>query len=163
MARNDKYQGFVNLGLSIKKSLGFLKNYNYNPALLILNKNWSNILGEKYYKYCKPKKVFFKKNQKNNGILYLEVYNPVLSMYIDSNKKFILDKINMLFGYKAIGDIKIKQVPKIIEEYCKKKVAKVIDKKEEEELLGKVNQSMDERLREELEELGRGLLRYQRE
>jgi len=160
MAKNDKYKGFVNLGASIRHSLGFLKNHNYNPALLILNKNWLEIIGERYYKYCKPEKIYFKKNQKGNGVLYVVVYSPVLSMYIDSNKNFILDKINTFFGYKAVADLKIKQVPKLVEDYCKKKKTKTVNKTEEQEFLSNVNQSMNEGLKEELEELGRSMLKY---
>jgi hypothetical protein len=162
MARNDKYRGFVNLGASIKKSLGFLKKHNYHPALLILNKNWLEVIGERYYKYCKPERVYFRKNQKGNGILYVVVYNPVLAMYIESNKNFILDKVNRFFGYKAIADIKIKQTPKIVEEYCKKKKAKALDKKEKDKIISKIDKNTNDDLKKELMDFGLALASYKK-
>jgi hypothetical protein len=166
MAKDTKYKGFVNLGLFIKQSLKFLKK-EYDPALLILHKNWSEIIGGQYCKYCKPEHISFKKTREKNeknGVLYIEVYNSVLSMYIESNKKFVLDKINILFGYKAIIDIKIKQTPKIIveKEYCKKKAVRQVNKKEEDKFLSRVNPNMDKGLKEELEELGKNILIYRK-
>lgn len=160
MAKKDKYKGFVSLSLPLKKSLGFLRRHNYHPALLVINRNWMDIIGEQYYKYCKPERVYFRKNQKGNGILYVVVYSPVLSMYIDSNKRFILDKVNRFFGYQAVADIKIKQTPKIVEEYCKKKVAKNIKKNEKERLLSNLKDDMDEELKSSLKELGENILKY---
>jgi hypothetical protein len=103
----------MNLGIFVDKLLKpILKDYS--PTLLILNRNWSSIVGDKYREYCIPDKVIFVKNTKNNGILYIKVFNSVVSFYIDNNKKILIEKINTIFGYSMIKDIKLKQEPKIV-------------------------------------------------
>ena len=82
---------------------------NYSPIILILKRNWCNILGEKYYEFCEAENVYFSKNKKNHGILNIICFNNVISFYIENNKFFILDKINAIFGYCLIQDIKVKQ------------------------------------------------------
>ncbi len=93
---------------------------NYSPVIIIIRRNWGSIVGEKYYDFCEADKVFFQKNKKNDGNLYVKCFNNVISFYIENNKLFIIEKINALFGYHLIGDIKIKQEPKIIKQYNKK-------------------------------------------
>ena len=95
---------------------------NYSPILLILKRNWENIIGSKYYKYCQPEKCNFKKQLidgniktiKYDGTLYIVCFNSVVSFFIENNKLYIIEKINIIFGRKLISQIKIKQNPKII-------------------------------------------------
>jgi len=90
---------------------------NFSPVLLILIRNWQNIIGEKYYEFCEVEKVLFPKGKKNNGTIYINAFNNVISFYIENNKFFILDKINSIFGYGLISNIKIKQLPKIVKQH----------------------------------------------
>lgn len=92
---------------------------NYSPIILIMRRNWNALLGEKYYEFCEPEKVSFKKDKKNDATLYVKCFNTVISFYIENNKMFILEKINSIFGYNLIGDIKIKQDPRIIRQIKK--------------------------------------------
>ena len=87
---------------------------DYSPVLLILKRNWENLLGQKYFEFCEAEKVYFQKYKKNSGILYIFAFNSVVSFYISNNKSFIIEKINSIFGYNLIVDIKIKQTPKIV-------------------------------------------------
>lgn len=98
---------------------------NYSPIILILKRNWSTILGEKYYEFCEAETVYFAKNKKNNGTLTVICFNNVIAFYIENNKSFILEKINAIFGYCLIQDIKIKQQPKIIKTMYKQN--KILD------------------------------------
>ena len=93
---------------------------NYSPVIIIIRRNWASIVGEKYFDFCEPDKVFFQKNKKNDGNLYVKCFNNVISFYIENNKFFILEKINSIFGYHLIADIKIKQEPKLVKQYNKK-------------------------------------------
>ena len=90
---------------------------NYSPVLLILTRNWENIIGEKYAEFCEVEKVSFQKNKKNDGTIYIKAFNNVISFYIENNKEFILEKINAIFGYSLISKIFIKQTPKIVKQY----------------------------------------------
>ena len=92
----------------IKKSLS--GNNNIEAKILM---DWNNIVKE-YGKIIFPEKVNFLKNEKNNGVLILNVqrgFGTEIQMQIPK----ILDKINNYLGYKAISKIKIKQI--IIENY----------------------------------------------
>lgn len=90
---------------------------SFSPVLLILIRNWQNIMGEKYYEFCEVERVSFPKGKKNNGTIHINAFNNVISFYIENNKFFILDKINSIFGYGLISDIKIKQLPKIVNQH----------------------------------------------
>ena len=92
---------------------------DYSPIILILRRNWNTLIGEKYHEFCEPEKVLFKKDKKKDAILYIKCFNTVISFYIENNKLFILEKINSIFGYNLIGNIKIKQDPRIIKQYKK--------------------------------------------
>ena len=70
-------------------------------------------MGEKFYEFCEPEKTYFNKNKKNDGILYIKCFNNVISFYIENNKNYILEKINAIFGYTIIKDIKLKQFSQI--------------------------------------------------
>jgi len=128
----------------------FLKNYS--PVILILKRNWKNIFGEKYFEFCEPEKVYFQKDKKNDGVLYIIAFNAVISFYIDNNKEFILEKINSIFGYKLIKDLRIKQNPKIISQYLKNVIK--LDKNQKNEIENKINKIEDTDLKKSLEYLG---------
>ena len=128
---------------------------NYSPIILILKRNWQNILGEKYYKFCEAENVYFSKNKKNHGILNIICFNNVISFYIENNKFFILDKINAIFGYCLIQDIKVKQQPKMIKSLYKKN--KVLDKNIENSLNNMLLKVDDNYLKNSLINLGKSI------
>ena len=71
--------------------------------------NWVNIIGEDLADYTSPLKIDFKPQQRNNGILHLEVPNGAFALELQHKEKIILQKINTYFGYNAISGIKIIQ------------------------------------------------------
>lgn len=128
---------------------------DYSPVILIIKRNWANILGEKYFEFCEPEKIFFQKNTKGNATLYITAFNPVISFYIENNKFFILEKINSIFGYSIIKDIKIKQNPKIIKQY--KKTNTTLNESDKTKITNEINLIEDSELKESLKELGQSL------
>ena len=126
----------------------------YSPLLLILKKNWLNIIGEKYYEFCEVDKVIFPKNKKNDGILYIICFNNIISFYIENNKIFVIEKINAMFGYNLIQDIKIKQKPKLIKNNNNKK-SKTITQNEENILVDATINIENDSLKESLKNLGK--------
>lgn len=128
---------------------------NYSPIILIIRRNWNNLIGEKYYEFCEPEKVSFKKDMKKNATLYIKCFNTIIAFYIENNKSFILEKINSIFGYNLIGDLKIKQDPRIIKTY-KKTEAKIKDS--DIETINSITTNIEnEELKNSLKELGNSL------
>ena len=73
--------------------------------------NWEKIVGEELASYSSPQKIDFKREQKNNGILFLQVISGAFALEIQHREKFILEKINTYFGYNAVSALKIVQNP----------------------------------------------------
>ena len=85
---------------------GCLRKNNEIEAKLFMH--WSKIENN-YKNKTFPKKVIFFKNKTNNGTLILNVqYGPGLEIQMNLPK--ILNSINNFLGYKAIKEIKIKQI-----------------------------------------------------
>ena len=130
---------------------------NYSPVLLILTRNWENIIGEKYADFCEVEKVSFQKNKKNDGTIYIKAFNNVISFYIENNKEFILEKINAIFGYSLISKIFIKQTPKIIKQY-QQNTKKISDN--DKQFLISITQNLEENeLKDSLNKLGEMILK----
>ena len=130
---------------------------NYSPVLLILTRNWENIIGEKYAEFCEVEKVSFQKNKKNDGTIYIKAFNNVISFYIENNKEFILEKINAIFGYSLISKIFIKQTPKIVKQY-QQNTKKINDN--DKQFLIEITKNLEENeLKESLNELGKTILK----
>ncbi|MDR2526635.1 MAG: DUF721 domain-containing protein [Rickettsiales bacterium] len=83
----------------------------YSPVMLTLHRNWKDIIGVDYYKICAPEKIVFVKGKRNFGTLYVKIYNSVPLLFINSDKKTIIERINTVFGDNIVKDIKIKQFP----------------------------------------------------
>ncbi|OEY86489.1 hypothetical protein BIY23_03620 [Wolbachia pipientis] len=79
-----------------------------NEIRLILH--WDNIVGKEIAEYTKPQKISYTQNA-NVGILHLIVTNGSKALEIQHMISFIIEKITIFYGYKAIYDIRIKQVP----------------------------------------------------
>ncbi len=71
--------------------------------------NWDKIVGAELAQYSLPLKISFQKNEKTNAVLHLQVPSGAFALEIAHREKFILEKINAYFGYKAVCGIKIIQ------------------------------------------------------
>lgn len=71
--------------------------------------NWDKIVGKELANYSFPQKIDFKREEKNNGVLLLQVPTGAFALEIKHRENFILEKINAYFGYKAVSQIKIVQ------------------------------------------------------
>ena len=83
-----------------------LSKNNHIEAKILMN--WNRIANENS-KITFPGKVKFKNNNRNNGTLILNVHRG-FSLLIQMKIPELLNKINDFIGYKAINEIKIKQV-----------------------------------------------------
>ena len=71
--------------------------------------NWDKIVGKELAQYSFPQKIDFKREQKNNGVLHLQVPSGAFALEIAHREKYILEKINAYFGYNAVNGLKIVQ------------------------------------------------------
>ena len=79
-----------------------------------LVKNWAQIVGPKYAKFCAPKMVNFEKN-KSGAKLTISVFNSSVGFFLENNSDIIIERIATLYGFKSIVKIIIKQEPRSIE------------------------------------------------
>lgn len=103
--------------------------------ILIINnlvKNWEKIVGEKYSTISYPKIVNLSKKNGQIGEtkLTIAVFNSAAAFALKNNAELILERIAMLYGYKVINKIIIKQEPKDID-YTEKSVILSHDQEEE--------------------------------
>ena len=54
--------------------------------------------------------------------MYFVSYNSATSFYLNNNKQYIIEKINTLFGYGAVMNLFVKEVPTIVKRKAVKKV-----------------------------------------
>ena len=97
-------------------SAEILKPIINNPKFALLytiNKHWKEIIGERFFNYTEIEKATLL-NENKNANLYIKSYNSAVSFEINNNKTYILEKINNLFGYKAILNLYIQEIPKRI-------------------------------------------------
>ena len=74
-----------------------------------LVKNWSQIIGKKYAKFCTPKMVSFSKDHKSAKLTII-AYNSAIAFFIENNCELILETIASLYGFKAINKIIINNI-----------------------------------------------------
>lgn len=120
-----------------------------------LVKNWPEIIGKKYAKFCYPKSIHFDKSHKQ-AKLTIGVYNPSVGFYLESSSDFLIEKIATTYGYKAITKIIIKQEPKLVDSNKTKDIT--LNKTQQEQLNKSLSDVKDEGLANILEKLGKDIL-----
>lgn len=106
----NRFRSFQNITRNILKPI--LKNPKFNFFYTISN-NWINVVGSKYLDYCCVKKVSLDKDGRQ-GNIYIVSYNSATSFYLNNNKQYIIERINTLFGYNAVLNVYIKEIPTIV-------------------------------------------------
>jgi hypothetical protein len=119
-----------------------------------LVKNWQDIVGTKYAKFCHPKAINFNKAQKT-AKLTIAAYNPSIGFFLDNNTEIILERISSLYGFKNISKIIIKQEPQSVNF---DKVEEIILPEKEENFLTKTIAGIEDvELAKTLQKLGRAI------
>lgn len=114
--RENVYFGMKSIDKNLDRILRPIFQGSKKEFILInnLSKNWQDIIGIKYKKFCYPKSVTFNKKT-SNFKLTIAVFNPAIGFFIEQNSEIILDRISSFYGFKSIEKIIIKQEPKNIE------------------------------------------------
>jgi hypothetical protein len=124
------------------------KNPKFN-FLYTIAKNWKGIVGKKYEDYCKVEKVTLT-NENRQGNVYVISYNSSVSFYLNNNKEYIIEKLNVVFGYRAVLNLFVKEIPTYVN--VKKEVVKIRgDEKKIEMIVSKIENND---LKKSLLELG---------
>ena len=83
--------------------------YKFGILETTLKLNWKKILHEPLSRYSKPSGVLFDKYTKENT-LYITVDNGSVGVEIQYLIPIMIEKIAIIFGYKIIQKIKIRQL-----------------------------------------------------
>lgn len=119
-----------------------------------LSKNWEDVIGKKYSKFCYPKSVTFPKKKNSKPKLTIGVYNPSVGFFLEQNSEIILERIASFYGFRSIEKIIIKQEPKEFEARVDIDAIK-IPKKKQELLDNTLKNIEDKELAKTLERLGK--------
>lgn len=121
-----------------------------------LTKNWAEIVGKKYEKLCYAQSVKFAKAEKT-ATLTIAVYNPAVGFFLENNSEVIIERVAVLYGFKSIGKIIIKQDPKKIN--LDKPTEIKLSQDQEKNLQERTKKISDENLAEVLQKLGKEILK----
>jgi len=158
---DNKIYGLQTLDQKLTSLLKPLFHGSKKEFLIINNlvKNWEEIVGKKYSKLCYPKAINFSKTSGENfsqAKLTIAVHNSSIGFFLENNSEFLLEKIAMLYGFKAVHKIIIKQEPKPLESPREDEIKLPI--KQENSLQEIIKDIEDKDLAATLARLGRDIL-----
>ena len=65
---------------------------------------WEQIAGEELAAFTFPEKIGFRGKERQNGVLQVAA-----ALELQHREKFVLEKVNAFFGYKAVSELRIRQ------------------------------------------------------
>lgn len=75
--------------------------------------NWAEIAGAELASFSVPAKIDFKKGERTNGVLWIEVAGGAFALEVSLKSKMLIEKVNTFFGYDAVKSLKIVQNPAV--------------------------------------------------
>lgn len=112
MSGNKRYYGTTGLfpkevsRLLEKVTAPAIRKQGWQKAQLMVA--WPEIVGPEIARKCKPKQLTFPKGQKTGGTLTLRVHGAY-APEIQHLESFLLEKIAVYLGYRAIDRIRLEQ------------------------------------------------------
>lgn len=149
-----KYNGFQKLDQQISKIIKPISKKKKDNFIILntLEKNWETFVGEKYYKFCYPKKIQF--NTNNKTVLFIVSHNAAAAFALESQQNLVIEKIAIYFGYKLVSNIKISQeLREISLPKAQKKL--ILAEKDEDLIAHQIENIQDQNLKEILQKLGK--------
>lgn len=163
MSKRRGSYGLQSIDTKISGLLKPLFQSNKKKFVLINNlvKNWAEIVGKKYSKFCYPKLVNLGKDKSTGGKLTIAVYNPAVGFFLESNSEIITERIAAFYGFKSISKIIIKQEPKDIKS---DQIEEIKLPQEQEKFVNRGTSNIaDQELAKTLQRLGREILNDNKE
>ena len=159
---NGKYRtGLQTIDEKISHLLKPIFQNNKKHFLVInnLTKNWADIVGEKNSQSCNPQALNFDREGKN-AKLTISAHNSAIAFFLQNNSELIIERIAMIYGFKGISKIIIKQEPRRSENLPEKIIK--LDKKSEELLEERIAGIEDKDLAETLRKLGKEIFNQEK-
>lgn len=155
----NSYNGFKKLEDNIGQIIKPISRKKKDNFFIVNNlaKNWQNIVGEQYSKFCKPQKVNF--NHDKKAILTISASNSAVAFALESKSQDIIEKIAIYFGYKLVSSIKITQTLREAEKSTTNstKDLKILSNEDENLILQLTQEVKDKNLQEILQKLGKSI------
>lgn len=104
---SKQYTGLIPLQLGTDAVLQHLSVNNHTDCqfIIAIAKNWQHIMPSPYTQYCLPIKL--QQDNTKNYILHIKITNRTAGIFIEQIKPKIIERLNLIFGYRAIAGIKL--------------------------------------------------------
>jgi hypothetical protein len=119
---------------------------------------WREIVGPRFAEWTRPEKIIWPKGEEMEGapaLLVLRVDGP-RAVFVQHEAGQIVERVNAFLGYGAVGHVRIIQAPVRSEKQGTEPPPRLLPE-EESRIAESVSDVADERLREALGRLGRGV------
>ena len=122
---------------------------------------WPEIVGPAFAGWTEPERIVWPRGvggrEPPPGILTLKADGP-RAVYVQHELPQIIERVNAYLGYAAIGAVRIVQKPVAVRRKPTRAVLRPLSATEEADLSRKLADLGDDRLRDALDRLGRGVL-----
>ena len=83
-----------------------LRRHGFPDVSLL--QDWEYIVGETWAQQTSPARIWFKKGQRGNGTLYINVYGAS-AVFLQHIVPQLIARVNQFFGYNAVAEIRFNQ------------------------------------------------------
>jgi hypothetical protein len=118
---------------------------------------WSTIVGSDIAKWSSPDRLVFRRGSRLDATLYLDVL-AARALELQHLEPFLLERINVVFGYKAITKIAIRQISSLGDTEKVVPDQRNLDEKEKNWISNQLKNTTNPNLKEALEALGEAIL-----
>ena len=118
---------------------------------------WASIVGKEFASWSVPNRLVFLRGSTLDATLHLDVLSA-RALEIQHNELVILDRINVVFGYKAINKIAIRQVNSLSRTVKQSPTPAVLTKSEKSWVSDQIKNHSNADLKNALEALGQAIL-----
>ncbi|MFI3241646.1 MAG: DciA family protein [Alphaproteobacteria bacterium] len=136
-----------------KKVLG-----KHGTANIDLISNWKSIVGEDIGAYSLPQSLKYKTKEKNNATLIVAVKSSAFGLEINARKYFIIQKVNVFFGYPLVADLSTVVADIMSPEICEEEKI-LVSKDDVDYIKEQTSDVKSDELKNALENLGASILR----
>ena len=119
---------------------------------------WTSIVGKEIAAWSVPNRLVFLRGSTLDAILHLDVLSA-RALEIQHNELVILERINVVFGYKAINKIAIRQVNSLSRTVKQSPKPAVLTESEKLWVSDQIKNHSNAELKNALEALGQAILR----